>query len=134
MLWVRGGLAGFAAEVLCVHVDVWVALGGLGCAGRCRLAPWVRDGPCGVVGLVVGGSCGGWPSGVLWWFPGGLRTAMGGMGGARSRFADFFVMQGMLVDERQHVFPRGGVGELLRVCQQEVFAVYHLGPCPADCF
>ena len=35
------GLAGWAAEVLRVHVNVWVALGGLGWAGWCRLAPWV---------------------------------------------------------------------------------------------
>ena len=56
------------------------------------------------------------------------------MCGVQSRLVDFCVMHGMVMDETQHVFPRGGVSELLGVCQQEVFAVYHLGPCSADCF
>ena len=50
VLWVRGGLAWWAAGVLRVHVDVWVALGGLGWAGRCRVAPWMRGGLWGAVG------------------------------------------------------------------------------------
>ena len=58
---------------------------------------------------------------------------MGGVCGARSRLVDFWVMHGMVMDELQHVFPGDGVGELLRVCQQEAFAVYHLGRCSADC-
>ena len=73
--------------------------------------------------LVAGGSCGGWPSGVLEWCLGGLWTEMGGVCGVRSRLVDFWVMQGMVMDETQHVLPGGGVVELLRVCQQEVFAV-----------
>ena len=43
-------------------------------------------------------------------------------------------MHGMVMDETLHVFPGRWVGELLRVCLQEVFAVYHLGRCSADCF
>ena len=39
--------------------------------------------------LVAGGSCGGWPSGVLPWFLGVLRTEMGGVCGAQSRLVDF---------------------------------------------
>ena len=56
------------------------------------------------------------------------------MYGARSRLVDFWVMYGMVMDEALHVFPGGGVGELFRVCQQEVFAMYHLGRGSADCF
>ena len=46
---------------------------------------------------------------------------------------DLWVMHGMVFDENWHVFPGGGVGELLRVCQQDAFVVYHSGRCPADC-
>ena len=59
-----------------------------------------------------------------------------GMGvacGARSGLVDVWVMHGMVMDETLHVFPGAGVGELLRVRSQEVFAVYHLGRCSADC-
>ena len=59
---------------------------------------------------------------------------MGGTCGARSGLADVRVMHGMVMDETLHVFPGGGVGELLRVCGQEVIAVYNLGRCSADCF
>ena len=59
---------------------------------------------------------------------------MGGVCGARSGLVDVWVMHGMVMDETLHVFFCGGVAELLRVCQQEVFAVYHLGRCSADCF
>ena len=59
---------------------------------------------------------------------------MGGVCGARSRLVDFLVADGMVMVETQHVFPGGEVGELLRVCQQEAFAVYHLGRSSADCF
>ena len=131
MLWVWGGLAGWAVQVLRVHVDVWVVLGGLDWAGRRRVVPWVRGGP-----WVVVGACGG---GILRWVSfrwclGGLQTEMGGVCWVWSRLVDFLVMHGMVMDETQHVFPGGGVGELLRVCQQEVFAVYHLCCCSADCF
>ena len=40
----RGGSAGWVAGVLRVHVDVWVALVGLGRAGRCRVASCLRGG------------------------------------------------------------------------------------------
>ena len=46
---VRGGCAGCVAGVLRIYVDVWLALVGLGRAGRCRVASWVRDGPRGAV-------------------------------------------------------------------------------------
>ena len=55
------------------------------------------------------------------------------MCGARSRLVDLWVMHGMVMDETQHVFLGGGVGELLHVCQQQALAVYHLGRCPVDC-
>ena len=44
-----GGWAGWVAGVLRVYVDVWLALVGLGRAGRCRTASWVTDGPRGAV-------------------------------------------------------------------------------------
>ena len=59
---------------------------------------------------------------------------MGGVCGARGRLVDFWVMHSMVMDETLGVFAGGRVGELFRVCQQEVFAVYHLGRCSADCF
>ena len=46
---VRGGWAGWIAGVLRVHVDVWLALAGVGQAGRCRVASWVRGGLLGAV-------------------------------------------------------------------------------------
>ena len=55
----RGGLAGWPAGVLLVQVDVLVALGGLGWAGRCRVAPWLRGRLWGATD-----ACGGV---VLWW-------------------------------------------------------------------
>ena len=58
---------------------------------------------------------------------------MGGVCGVLSRLVHIWVMYGMAMDETQHVFPGSGVGDLLRVCQQEAFAVLHLGRCPADC-
>ena len=44
-----GGWAGWAAGVLRVYVDVWLALVGLGRAGLCLVASLVRDGPRGAV-------------------------------------------------------------------------------------
>ena len=44
-----GGWAGWVAGVLRLHVDVWLALVGLGRAGRCRVASWVGDGLRGAV-------------------------------------------------------------------------------------
>ena len=40
----EGGWAGWVAGVLRAHVDVWLALVGLGRVGRCRAASWVRGG------------------------------------------------------------------------------------------
>ena len=97
-------------------------------------APWVRGGPWGAVDACGGRPCGGSSSGVLWWCLGGLRTEMGGVCGARSRLVLFWVMHGMAIDVTQHVFPRSWVGELLCLCQQKAFAVYHLGHSSADCF
>ena len=128
MLWVRACLAGWAAGVLRVHVDVWVALGGLGWVGErwglgCRGCLWrgaLVVQPAGLLGCSGGvlEACGRRRVCVCW---------------ARSRLVDFWVMQGMVMDE-MHVFPGAGVDELFRVCQQEVFAVYHLGRCSAECF
>ena len=61
VLRVRGGLAGWAAGVLRVRVDVWVACGGFGRAWRCWVASWVGSGLWGAVR-----GCGG---GVLRWGP-----------------------------------------------------------------
>ena len=89
----------------------------------------VRGGCPGSGGVGLGGlpgSCAstatyGWPwlgsaglggAGCL----GGLRMDMGGVCGARSGLVDVWVMHGMVMDETLHVFPGGGVGELLRVC------------------
>ena len=47
---------------------------------------------------------------------GGLLMEMRGVCGARSGLVDVWVMYGMVMDETLHVFPGGGVGELLRVC------------------
>ena len=41
---------------------------------------------------------------------------LGNVCGARSGLVDVWVMHGMVMDETLHVFPGGGVGELLRVC------------------
>ena len=57
----RGGRARWVAGVLRVPVDVWVALGGLSWAERCRVPSWVRGGLWSAVG-----ACGG---GALRWGP-----------------------------------------------------------------
>ena len=96
---VRGGWAGWAAGVLRIYVNVWWALVGLGRAGRCRVASWVRDEPRGAV--------------LVSWRP---ADGDGGCVRGRSGLVDVWVMHGMVMDETLHVFPGGGVGELLRVC------------------
>ena len=96
---VLGGWAGWAAGVLRVYVDGWLALAGFGRTGRCRVASWVRDGSRGAV--------------VVPWRP---VDGDGGACGARSGLVDVWVMHGMVMDETLHVFPGGGVGELFRVC------------------
>ena len=54
--------------------------------------------------------------GALWWCLGGLWMGMGGACGALSGLVDVWVMHGMVMNGTLHVFPGGGVGELLRVC------------------
>ena len=74
VLQVRGGWAWNVAEVLRVDVDVLVGLVGLGGAGLCRVASWLRGGVWGA--LVVSwrpadgdrGVCVG--RGVDWWTSG----------------------------------------------------------------
>ena len=101
----RGGLPRSCAYTS-MYGWPWAGLVGLGGAGSppgCKVGPgvsWV---------LVVGGSCGGWLSGVLWWCLGGLWTEMEGVCGVRSRLVDFWVTHGMVMDKTQHVFPGGGV-------------------------
>ena len=95
---VRGGWAGWVAGVLRVYVDVWLALVGLRQAGRCRVSSWVRDGPRGAV--------------VVSWRP---ADGDGGECGAQSGLVDVWVMHCMVMEEMLHVFPGGGVGELLCV-------------------
>ena len=56
----------------------------------------------------------------------------GGVCRLLSRLVHIWVTYGMVMDETHHVFPGGGVGELLHVCQQKAFAMCHLGRCPAD--
>ena len=116
----RGGLSrSSASKSMCGWS--WAGMTGLGGAGWFRGREMVGPGVSRV--LVAGGSCGGFSSRVLWWCLGGLWTEMGGMCGARSRLVDLWVMHGMVMDETQHVFLGGGVGELLSVCQQEALAV-----------
>ena len=45
-----------------------------------------------------------------------LRMEIGGLCGAQSGLVVVWVMHGMVMDETLHVFPGGGVGELLSVC------------------
>ena len=79
MLQVWGGLAGRAIEVLRVHVDVGVVLGELGGAGWCRVVPWVRGGPWGVIGACGGGAL-RW---VAFWGALGVSWRMGDGDGGR---------------------------------------------------
>ena len=97
---VWGGQAGWVAGVLRVHVDVWLALVGLGLAGRCRVASWVRGGLWGAL--------------VVSWRPADGDGV--GVCGARSGLSDVWVMHGMVMDETLHLFPGGGVGDLFRGC------------------
>ena len=107
-----GGFPGSCAP-MSTYGWSWLGLAGLGGAG------WLCGSEIGF--------------GALWWCFGRLRMEMGGVCGARSGLVDVWVMHRMVMDETLHVFPGGGVGELLRVCEQEVLAVYHLGRCSADC-
>ena len=75
--------------------------------------PWFGSAGLGGARWLLGWEMGLW---ALWWCLGGLQMEMGGACGARSGLVDVWVMHGMLMDETLHVFPGGGVGELLRVC------------------
>ena len=93
-------------------------VGWMGCRGLARLRQrTVR--PClawpgwAVPGGFLGerwasGRCGGVLEDCGW--------RWGGACGAQSGLVDVWVMHGMIMDETLHVFPGGGVGELLRVC------------------
>ena len=117
VLWVwgvwRGGLSRSGASTsMCACSSVGVAgLSGVG---------WSRGPEAGGPGVsqvpVVRGPCGGRSSGARWWCLGGLWMEMGGVCGLLSRLVHIWVMYGMVMDETHHVFPGGGVGELLRVC------------------
>ena len=99
---VRGGCSGSGGG----------GLGGLlgSCASTSTYGwPWLGSAGLGGAGWLLG-------SGALWWCLGGLRMEMGGACGARSGLVDVWVMHGMVMDETLHVFPGGGVGELLRAC------------------
>ena len=56
------------------------------------------------------------------------------MSGLLSRLVHICVMYDMVIEQMHHVFPGCGAGDLLRVCQQEAFAMRHFGRCAADCF
>ena len=74
---------------------------------------------------VVRGSCGGRSFGARRWCLEGLWIGMRGVYGLLSTLVHICVIYGMVMDETQHEFPGGGVGELLFVRQQEAFAVRH---------
>ena len=65
---------------------------------------------------VAGGSCGGHSSGAHWWCLGGLWREMVGVCEAWGTLVHLWVMHSMAIDETQHVFPGGGVGDLFPVC------------------
>ena len=93
MLRVRGGLPGWAAGVLRVHVNVGVALGGLGWAGRCRVASWLGGGLWGAMvacgrGAVRCGLLALWGALVVSWRP-AYGDPGGGVCGARSGLVGF---------------------------------------------
>ena len=75
--------------------------------------PWLGSAGLGAAGSLVGWEMG---FGALLWCLGGPQMEIGGAYGARSGLADVWVIHGMVMDETLHVFPGGGVGELLRVC------------------
>ena len=109
----RGELSRYGASTsMCVWS--WAGLAGLGGAWWSR--GWEAGGPGVSRVLVAGGSRGGCSSWVLWWCLGGLWTEMGRVCVALSSLVVLWVMHGMVLHETQHVFPGGGVGELLPVC------------------
>ena len=58
---------------------------------------------------------------------------MGGVCGARSGLVDVWVMHGMAMDEKLHVFPGGGIGELPRCVNRRCLRCT-IWACSADCF
>ena len=73
---------------------------------------WARPG-----WAVLGGFLGeGWASGRCDGVLEACEWRLGGACGARSGLVEVWVMHGMVMDETLHVFPGGGVGELLHVC------------------
>ena len=93
-----GGLDGLLGSCASTSTYGWPGLGSAGLGG----AGWLLGSEMGFR--------------ALWWCLGGLQMGMGGACGARSGLADIWVMHGMVMDETLHVFPGGGVGELLRMC------------------
>ena len=65
---------------------------------------------------VVGESCGGHSSGMRCWCLRGLWTEMEGVCGALNRLLHVWVMYGMVMDEKQHVFPGVWVRQSFPVC------------------
>ena len=93
-----GGLDGLPGSCASTSMDCW---------------PWLGPAGLGGAGWLLGCETG---LGALWWCLGDLWMGMGGACGARGGLVDVWVMHGMVMDETLHVFPGGGVGELLRVC------------------
>ena len=111
----------------------------MGVSGRARLGWAVPGGSVGEGWHLGCHGClwrGGLAVGGLLGCSGGVFEAFGHRWGAcvSHGLVDFWLLHGMVMDETQHVFPGGGVGELSCVCQQERFPVYDLGRCSADCF
>ena len=78
-----GGRAGWVAGVLCVHVEVWVALVAVCWTGRCRVASWVRGGLWGALVVSWRPVDGDWGGGRVWgaeWVSGLLGHARHGNG------------------------------------------------------
>ena len=93
-----GGLDGLPGSCTSTSMHGWHWLGSAGLGG----AGWLLGRETGL--------------GALRWCLGDLWMEMGGACGARSGLVDVWVMHGMVMDATLHVFPGGGVGELLRVC------------------
>ena len=79
--------------------------------------------------LVVRGPCTHWSAGARWWCLGGLWMEIQGVCGLLSRLLHIWVIYNMVVDGTHHVFPGGGVVELLSVSQQQALAMRHLCRC-----
>ena len=127
----RDGLSrsGASTSMCALFLPCVAGLGGAGwsCARE--------DGGSGVSQvLLMRGPCGDRSSGARWLCLGGLCMEMGGVCGLLSRLVHMLVKCRMVMDETHHVFPGGGVGELLCVCRQEACVMRHLNRCSADRF